>query len=67
LHYIAAGLNWCPMDLPNLINLTHKSKEEIKQRMDPFIKKLTERKQQWNKEVENFPSYHDFIQENYYQ
>jgi len=67
LHYIAAGLNWCPMDLPNLINLTHKSKEEIRQRMEPFIKKLTERKQQWNKEVENFPSYHDFIQENYYQ
>ena len=67
LHYIAAGLNWCPMDLPNLINLTHKSEQEIKERMEPFIKKLTERKQQWNKEVENFPSYHDFIQENYYQ
>ena len=55
------------MDLPNLINLTHKSEQEIKERMEPFIKKLDERKQQWNKEVEKFPSYHDFIQENYYQ
>ena len=67
LHYIAAGLNWAPMDLPNLINLTHKSEQEIKERMAPFIKKLDERKQQWNKDAEKFPSYHDFIQENYYK
>jgi hypothetical protein len=50
-----------------LLFLTHKSEQEIKERMEPFIKKLDERKQQWNKEVEKFPSYHDFIQENYYK
>jgi len=67
LHYIAAGFNWAPQDLPNLIYLTHKSKEEIKELMKPYITKLDERKEMWNKEAEKHSSYHDFILENYYQ
>jgi tryptophan halogenase len=67
LHYIAAGFNWAPQDLSNLIYLTHKSKDEIKEFMNPYIKKLDERKEMWNKEAEKHPSYHDFILENYYQ
>jgi hypothetical protein len=35
--------------------------------MKPYIKKLDERKEKWKKEVEKFPSYHDFLLENYYQ
>ena len=67
LHYIAAGFNWAPQDLPNLIYLTHKTKEEIKEFMEPYMNKLDKRKEMWNKEAEKYQSYHDFILENYYQ
>jgi len=72
LHIINKGFmmkyfNWAPQDLPNLIYLTHKSKEEIKELMKPYITKLDERKEMWNKEAEKHSSYHDFILENYYQ
>ena len=67
LHFIAAGFNWAPDDLPNLIYHTHKNKEEIKEIMEPYFKKLDVRKEMWNKEVEKYQSYHDFILENYYK
>jgi flavin-dependent dehydrogenase len=67
IHFIAAGFNWAPQDLPNLVNTTHKSEEEIREYMAPFIRKLDERKAKWNKEVEKFPSYHDFIEKVYYK
>ena len=67
VHYIAAGFNWAPQDLPNLIYLTHKTEEEIKEVMEPYINKLDKRKEMWSKEAEKYPSYHDFILENYYQ
>tara|TARA_Y100000034_G_scaffold41308_1_gene50806 strand:+ start:84 stop:191 length:108 start_codon:yes stop_codon:yes gene_type:complete len=35
--------------------------------MDPYIKKLTEKKDEWNKDAEKYQSYHDFILENYYK
>ena len=44
-----------------------KKKDEIKEFMNPYIKKLDERKEKWKKEVEKFPSYHDFLLENYYK
>ena len=67
VHYIAAGFNWAPQDLPNLIYLTHKTEEEIKEVMEPYINKLDKRKEMWSKEAEKYPSYHDFILENYYK
>ena len=67
LHFIAAGFNWAPQDLPNLIYLTHKTEEEIKEVMEPYINKLDKRKEMWSKEAEKYPSYHDFILENYYK
>jgi len=66
LHFIAAGFNWAPDDIPNLVYHTHKTKEEIKEIMDPYFKKLDVRKDIWNKDAETHSSYHDFIEENYY-
>ena len=43
------------------------TKEEIKEIMDPYFKKLDIRKDIWNKDAETHTSYHDFILENYYQ
>ena len=67
LHFIAAGFNWAPDDIPNLVYHTHKTKDEIKEIMDPYFKKLDIRKDIWNKDAETHTSYHDFILENYYQ
>ena len=66
LHFIAAGCNWAPDDLPNSVYRTHKTKEEILEILKPYIDKLNDNKEMWNREAEKQLSYEDFIKTNYY-
>ncbi len=66
LHFIAAGCNWAPDDIPNSVYRTHKTKEEILEILKPYIDKLNDNKEMWNREAEKQMSYEDFIKANYY-
>ena len=62
----------CRNDSPHFVQYQERFYNEvffpyIKEFMKPYIKKLDERKEKWKKEVEKFPSYHDFLLENYYK
>ena len=66
LHFIAAGLNWAPDDIPNSVYRTHKTKEEILEILKPYIARLEDQKHAWNEEASKLPSYQEFIKANYY-
>ena len=61
LHFIAAGFDWAPTDLHNLMYHNLMDKYELLELYKPSIVNLDIRKEKWNKEVEQFPSYKDFL------
>ena len=65
---IAAGMNWAPTDLHNIIVNTKNN--DIKN-WDNYFKKATDnlerKKKQWKNAVKNVPSLHDFLLHNYYK
>ena len=66
LHFIAAGCNWAPDDLPNSVYRTHKSIDEIKEILKPYIDRLEDQKELWSGEASKLPSYEEFLKQNYY-
>ena len=66
LHFIAAGCNWAPDDLPNSVYRAHKSVEEIKKILKPYFARLEDQKAVWSEAASKLPSYEEFIKTNYY-
>lgn len=64
LHCISAGMNWGPTDRTTLTYHTRNTEQEFKNKYKYFIDRLSTRKEQWNKIVEDKPSYIDFLKEN---
>ena len=66
LHCISAGMNWGPTDKTSLLYHTFSYEQEFKNKYKYFIDRLQTRKDEWNKIVENKPSYINFLKDNIY-
>jgi len=67
LHCIATGMNWFPTDIPSVVygNCNKDFYIKIKDEFEPFVKRLDERKNQWQQIVKDCPSHYQFLKENF--
>jgi tryptophan halogenase len=63
---IAAGMDWASTDMNTLLYFNSLNFKEMQSRMYAQIKFLTDRKDQWNKQVKKELSLHDFLKKNIY-
>ena len=61
LHFIVAGFDWATTDLHNLMYHNLMEKYELLELYKPSIVNLDIRIEKWNKEVEQFLSYNNFL------
>jgi len=67
LHCIAAGMHWSPTDLPSLEWTNFISNKELKKTYEPVIKRLNERKKNWEKTIKGKSSLYQFLKTNIYE
>lgn len=66
LHYVAAGMNWAPTDLNNLMFHNHMNEKELERLFTPCIAFLEARKKDWNYEAKTLTNYIDYMKEKIY-
>lgn len=66
LHCIAAGMHWSPTDLTSILHINNVKIEDHYKSVEPFIKRLNERKKQWESIVKNKSSLYKFLKNNIY-
>jgi hypothetical protein len=66
INCIAAGMHWSPTDLTSILHINNLKIEDHREDVEPFIKRLDERKKQWKSIVKNKPSLYKFLKTNIY-
>ena len=66
INCIAAGMHWSPTDLTSILHMNNFKIEDHRESVEPFIKRLDERKKQWKSIVKNKPSLYKFLKTNIY-
>ena len=66
LHAISAGMNWAPTDIHTLKYYNRINDKEVFNYFKPWVDRLNERKDKWNKNAETYLNYIDWMKENIY-
>jgi tryptophan halogenase len=66
LHCVAAGMHWSPTDLTSILHKNNIKLKDHHKTVEPFIKRLNNRKNEWDLVVKNKSSLYDFLKTNIY-